>query len=217
MADDGSSSPPLVPKGSYNIDWDNFDDSMDPFATKSKVVNDLPIATDDLEPLKVKKTAPKSSKTAPSKKKPVAKKAASKPSPVKQPVMSQAETENKNAADSDDPFKSSRALANSPTQADVDPFKASRALANSPTAHNDDADPFKPKRALANSPATVTSAAEAGDADSDPFKPSKALANSPQANRKSLSNDSAADVTSDGDAPEAKKNDKKSPLRFVFV
>lgn len=30
-------SSPHLPKGGYNIDWDNFDDSINPFETKSKV------------------------------------------------------------------------------------------------------------------------------------------------------------------------------------
>ena len=36
-------SPPLVPKGSYNIDFDSIDlENFNPFGTKSKVVNDTP-------------------------------------------------------------------------------------------------------------------------------------------------------------------------------
>ena len=30
-------SPPPLPKGGYNIDWDNFDENINPFETKSKV------------------------------------------------------------------------------------------------------------------------------------------------------------------------------------
>ena len=199
MADTGSDSPPLVPKGAYNIDWDNFDDSIDPFATKSKVVNDLPIATDDLEPLKVKKTASSTSaksKTTFAKNKAKAaaakKTAATKSTPVKE-VTSQVDPEpQNNSTESDDPFKASRALANSPTS-------------------NTDADSSKP--AVANSPVTVMTSGE-GDADSDPFKPRKAIANSPVSNRKSISNDAAADdVMSEqapGDAPEPKKSERKS-------
>ena len=65
---------------------------------------------------------------------------------------------------------------------DVDPFKPSRALANSPGPggeQSDDVDPFKPSRALSNSP-TVDDAA-------DPFKATKTLADSPTMARKSVS------------------------------
>ena len=34
-------SPPPLPKGGYNIDWDNFDENINPFETKSKVSFDL--------------------------------------------------------------------------------------------------------------------------------------------------------------------------------
>ena len=55
-------SPPLVPKGSYNIDFDSIDlESFNPFGTKSKVANDtvLPGAPKDQAELVASKESPK--------------------------------------------------------------------------------------------------------------------------------------------------------------
>ena len=40
-------SPPPLPKAGYNIDWDNFDENINPFATKSKVSSMANDAMDD--------------------------------------------------------------------------------------------------------------------------------------------------------------------------
>ena len=55
-------SPSLVPKGSYNIDFDSIDlENFNPFGTKSKVVNDTPLpgASTDQTELEPNKESPK--------------------------------------------------------------------------------------------------------------------------------------------------------------
>ena len=87
------SSPPLVPKGSYNIDFDSIDlESLDPFGTKSKVSSDvdsLPLSAKPVENPTVPPATqdkPENIKTSPKKpspKKVSPKKASPKVSPKK--------------------------------------------------------------------------------------------------------------------------------------
>ena len=89
------SSPPLVPKGSYNIDFDSIDlESLDPFGTKSKVSSDvdsLPVSAKPVESSTVPPATqdkPENIKTSPKKpspKKVSPKKASPKVSPKKKP------------------------------------------------------------------------------------------------------------------------------------
>ena len=78
-------SPPLLSKGSYNIDFDSIDlENFNPFGTKSKVRNDgaLPGSPEQPQSTNVK-TSPKVAKTEPSTRKATPKKVTPKKTPPK--------------------------------------------------------------------------------------------------------------------------------------
>lgn len=84
-------SPPIAPKGSYNIDFDSIDfENFNPFETKSKVSNNgeaLPAQNSVSDTaVSVKKDTP--AKASP--KKPVKKATPKKPTPKKQPTPKKA-------------------------------------------------------------------------------------------------------------------------------
>ena len=203
---------PILPKGSYNIDWDNFDDSVNPFETKSKVVSDFdsPSVSSNKPAASVVKD---NKKTAVSKASVGPKKTSGAKKPAK--VNPSVRTTSLKKEEVVDPFKPKKAISNSPTPAtqlvddDIDPFKPKKAISNSPPPvaqpFDDDIDPFKSKKAISNSPPPV-----AVGNDVDPFKSTQALVNSPI--RESLP---PLDVPEDSDPFKPRKALSNSPTTSV--
>ncbi|XP_023932122.1 transforming acidic coiled-coil-containing protein 2 isoform X2 [Lingula anatina] len=189
MNDTGETSPIPIPKGSYNYNFDDFDENTDPFACKKGLAMSPPKTggdaifnsgnegvDDNIDPFKTKskmKMSPPKGGDFDENINPFQTKSKVAMSPPKHDDFDE----------NMDPFKTKSNMAQSPPKTgdfgeDIDPFQTKSKVAMSPPKHDDfdeNIDPFKTKSKMANSPPKE----EHFDENIDPFQTKSKVGQSP--------------------------------------